>query len=127
MDSDERPDQDGPPVSELGEGDQGNAGQPSDAAPAAVGDEATAAGPAPSDDEPAASDAYGYDDALVGDWAHPDVDLSHLTPTDDGDPDDDPEPVETVSQVATGQALIMPFSNVVAEAANEDDTTEPTA
>lgn len=59
------------------------------AAPADPGDEAGAeAGAAPTD-EPVAADDYGDPDAHVGDFTSPDVDLSHLTPTDDGDPDDD--------------------------------------
>jgi hypothetical protein len=73
--------------------------QPPDtpAAPADLGDEAGSVG---------AADDYGDPDARAGDFTDPDVDLSHLTPTDDGDPDDDPDPRETVEQDATGQAVI---------------------
>jgi hypothetical protein len=69
-----------------------NPGEPSDADPA-LGDEA-GAGPAVTDEHPPAADDYGHRDDLVGDWANPDVDLSHLVPTDDGDPDDEAELIE---------------------------------
>lgn len=66
---------------------------PSDADPA-LGDEAGAGS--------AASDSYGYADDLVGDFTDSDVDLSHLTPTDDGEPDDEAELVTQVADDETG-------------------------
>lgn len=75
---------------------------PSDAAP----EEDEASGAATTTDEPAASDAYGNPDDHVGDFTTPDVDLSHLTPASDGDPDDEEPPAETVDQTATGQAVV---------------------
>jgi hypothetical protein len=75
------------------------------AAPADLGDEAGSVGAAPTPGT-AAADDYGDPDARAGDFTDPDVDLTHLTPTDDGDPDDDPDPRETVEQDATGQAVI---------------------
>jgi hypothetical protein len=87
MDSDERPDPAPAEPQAAGQPAVDDPGVPSDAAP----EEDEASGAAPTG-EPAASDAYGHDAALVGDFTTPDVDLSHLTPSSDGDPDDEEEP-----------------------------------
>lgn len=106
MDSDDTQDWPAaPPAAET----QSNASDTSDAAPVdTLQDEGGGpTGAAPTHDEPAAHGDHAHADDLVGDWAEPDVDLSGLIPTDDGDPDDDEEPVrETVEQDPTGQAVV---------------------
>lgn len=119
--------------------DAGPVTDPADAAPADTGDEAESVGAAATD-EPQASDAYGYADDLVGDFTRSDVDLSHLVPADDGDPDDDgeqgpPEPSadpdvsagETVEQDATGQAYVEQPAGWAAPTPAPYDGSEPTA
>jgi hypothetical protein len=97
-------------------------GQTADAAP--VEDEAT--GAAPTEDLPAAQDTDWAANEAIGDFTTPDVDLSGLTPADDGDPDDE-DPAETVDQDATGQATVAGDWETRDDAQGDSDVQEPTA
>lgn len=127
VDTDPQPDPD--PAASTDPASASDAGPVTDPADDAPGvDEPPGASPT---DEPTASDAYGHDETLVGDFTASDVDLSHLVPADDGDPDDEEEAPapgqagsntspqvseeETIAQDPTGQALIEEGRSLASE------------